>query len=1172
VYKNRKIKIKIAIFIFGAIIISSALCFGRALAFDDKTTHPALTENIAEVYNANFEIKLSGQEVEWIKKGSVEEDKFPRPANHFFEPNLGIGMAGLANSKSWAQSGSLQKITGDYSWPTALRAYVQGDKEKAFIALGHILHLLEDKAVPAHTRLDEHLTEGDPYEGWAESQKETSFNVAPKIVSQLNEAFDELALYSSKYFLSKDTVNLNKENFNEKLVNNKIYLFSKIGNGKEFKLVEKVFVSNNKAIFIFSDLVNSDYFSLLAPKDVSYGAGVVNLFIQEGERQAEIERNKNWWQKIKDSFSANVGGSLMTGLPLSIVEGIVPAPASQSARARMAEESLSVPVESSPIVLPPNAVEAREKIAVSLPNNTVEAEEKLGGVIEEENVPSEAEEPFLITEESSPEQAILPTPTIVPTPSPSPTATPSSSGSSSSSSTSSSSDTSAPETTIISSPAAAVATTTAVFIFESSKSNSTFMCGLDNATSTVCESPQEYLNLAESSHSFKVSAKDAVGNEDTSPAEYSWSVDLTSPSLTNISSLPTRAAATILWTSSEAGIFQAEYGTTTSYGLLSATTTATNLSLSSLDFGATYHFRILGEDSAGNATTSDDHIFTTSNQAESIVISEVQLAGATAADEFVELYNPTSSDINLLGWRLTKKSATGSTTSNLLTSFPDVLIPAHGYFLISHPTDYDGAVPADAVYSTTSSLADDNTLILYSDAGETVIDLVGLGAAVNFESAAVGNPLDNQSIERLAHSTSTAALLSSGEHKWQGNGYDSNNNLVDFIAQPNPGPQNSLMLTEPRTSWPVLASSVWPTWQGNLFRNGQSNASALATSTMAIKWMATTTATHDFNSRPILDSSGNIYIGRADGLAKYSSSGNLIWLYDSGAIYTVPLIASDGTIYFRGSGALFSINQDGQLKWKYNLSETVASNAAIGILSDGVIITQSSEKVYAINPDATLEWFFDPGRAMITSNAIGSFVIDSADNIYINIDDYIYALNKNGAKIWEKTYGESYSSLAMGTDNTLYVAAASWVSGAFQGGFYALDSANGEIKWSDITGFNNHADWSAAIDSSNKVYPIIFFGGAWVSGRKVQSYNASSTPEWSSSIDSSYLASPIITSDGKIYLADDKTIKTFDAVSGALLGSFSVPDNQTLYNYFGAVGADGIIYTANNTTLYAIDD
>ena len=41
-----------------------------------------------------------------------------------------------------------------------------------------------------------------------------------------------------------------------------------------------------------------------------------------------------------------------------------------------------------------------------------------------------------------------------------------------------------------------------------------------------------------------------------------------------------------------------------------------------------------------------------------IVISEVQVGGTNANDEFVELYNPTSVTIDLSGFRLVRKNAT----------------------------------------------------------------------------------------------------------------------------------------------------------------------------------------------------------------------------------------------------------------------------------------------------------------------------------------------------------------------------------------------------------------------------------------------------------------------------------------------------------------------------------
>ena len=61
--RKKKIKIKITVFVFWAIIIGSALWYGRAFSYNDTITHPSLTGNVAKVYKANFEQKLTDQEI-----------------------------------------------------------------------------------------------------------------------------------------------------------------------------------------------------------------------------------------------------------------------------------------------------------------------------------------------------------------------------------------------------------------------------------------------------------------------------------------------------------------------------------------------------------------------------------------------------------------------------------------------------------------------------------------------------------------------------------------------------------------------------------------------------------------------------------------------------------------------------------------------------------------------------------------------------------------------------------------------------------------------------------------------------------------------------------------------------------------------------------------------------
>ena len=82
-------------------------------------------------------------------------------------------------------------------------------------------------------------------------------------------------------------------------------------------------------------------------------------------------------------------------------------------------------------------------------------------------------------------------------------------------------DTTPPQTTITSGPSGSLTGTTATFEFTSSETGSTFLCRLLplESSRTNCSSPKTYTTLTVgSTYTFKVWAKDAAGNIDTTPA------------------------------------------------------------------------------------------------------------------------------------------------------------------------------------------------------------------------------------------------------------------------------------------------------------------------------------------------------------------------------------------------------------------------------------------------------------------------------------------------------------------------------------------------------------------------------------------------------------------------------------------------------------------------------
>jgi len=91
-------------------------------------------------------------------------------------------------------------------------------------------------------------------------------------------------------------------------------------------------------------------------------------------------------------------------------------------------------------------------------------------------------------------------------------------------------------------------------------------------------------------------------------------VDVTAPTISQITVSAGKTEATISWKTDESSISWILYGTSTAYGLEASTTaftTSHSLILTNLSASTTYHYQIKSKDSAGNVGASTDKTFTT---------------------------------------------------------------------------------------------------------------------------------------------------------------------------------------------------------------------------------------------------------------------------------------------------------------------------------------------------------------------------------------------------------------------------------------------------------------------------------------------------------------------------------------------------------------------------------
>lgn len=177
----------------------------------------------------------------WMKAGSTIEDEDGRewairPRHHFHDPTRNAGLDNQwdhpnwedyactwtgfdltgESAQHWAAVGTAEKepTTNEHRWGKAREEFykvlVENDAStreealaKAFLNLGHVLHLIEDMGVPAHTRNDflfghyrSWHDHGNPFEGWVEEQiiangdQSLWSGTGPVVFGELAEYFD----------------------------------------------------------------------------------------------------------------------------------------------------------------------------------------------------------------------------------------------------------------------------------------------------------------------------------------------------------------------------------------------------------------------------------------------------------------------------------------------------------------------------------------------------------------------------------------------------------------------------------------------------------------------------------------------------------------------------------------------------------------------------------------------------------------------------------------------------------------------------------------------------------------------------------------------------------------------------------------------------------------------
>jgi len=200
-----------------------------------------------------------------------------------------------------------------------------------------------------------------------------------------------------------------------------------------------------------------------------------------------------------------------------------------------------------------------------------------------------------------------------------------------------------------------------------------------------------------------------------------------------------------------------------------------------------------------------------------VVINEVQLS--PTGERFLELYNTSDSIVDLTGWYMQRKTATGSSFGSLVSNpnFEGKTIGARGYFVVSR----DSLSSSNIVLSTLT-LTESNTIQIKNSGGD-VVDKIDWGSVSDCGSPCPPNPPDSQSIQRIVSVWIIASPTPGATNNTAGDTSNPDNSSGEVLSantQSSSGSQSTSggttdKVSSPNSSLEILAGSDRTTSPGS---------------------------------------------------------------------------------------------------------------------------------------------------------------------------------------------------------------------------------------------------------------------------------------------------------------------------------------------------------------------
>lgn len=217
------------------------------------------------------------------------------------------------------------------------------------------------------------------------------------------------------------------------------------------------------------------------------------------------------------------------------------------------------------------------------------------------------------------------------------------------------------------------------------------------------------------------------------------------------------------------------------------------------------------------------------------------------------------------------------------------------------------------------------------------------------------------------------------------------------------------------------------------------------------------------------------------------------------------------------------------LKWKFQLGSKEGGDPNSVVVSpDGTIYVAGAGEIFALDKNGKKIW------SKVYQSTQGPTLPDDG-TIYFLSKDTVVALDGSGGEKWKfKTNGMTAFGPTIGPDGTIY-------QGSWDGYFYAINK-DGSLKWKYKTA--GAISYPSSIDKNGTIY---LGGGDAHAGPdgNLYAFNPNGTLKWKYDTKTLRVGSPAIGADGLIYVAASPDLFVFDS-SGTLkwkMGSEVGPGN-----------------------------